>query len=102
MSILCYIKIRHIICSTEMWLESRLKIDMISIQGMTVFRKDRNKDIRDNNAHVIDGDACSCVQLKWCRYIKYFEYGSRTSVENEILTLVLDTPNFRKPVLICL
>ena len=90
-----------IVCCTETWLDDRIPDNLIKINNMKIFRRDRRCNITDYNVHVYGGGVCIYVSNKWSDYVNVIREATVVTKDYEIMSITIDKPNFKKLFVSC-
>ena len=86
------------LCCTETWLDNRVGNSLINIQGMTCLRNDRKKNVQDYKIHIVGGGVCIYASNKWRDFITVLDYGTKFTLDYEILTIEVYKPGNKKMI----
>ena len=97
---LLYQDVEFLFCS-ETWLDNRYTDNMLKLDDMRIFRKDRKSNINSYGVKNTGGGVCIYVGRKFKDFSNLYEFGSVITVDYETISIVVSKSNFRNLLLIC-
>ena len=89
------------LCCTETWLDHRFPDNLVDLDNMKIFRMDRKSNTVTYHVKNTGGGVCIYVGNSFKDHTSIFNAGTKTTVNFETLTVMVNRANFKKMAIIC-
>ena len=90
------------LCCSETWLDNRFHDNLVKIDNMKILRMDRVNNAVTYNVKNTGGGVCIFIGKLFKDHTTIYTPGSKVTLNFEIITVLVNRPNFKKIAIICL